>query len=140
VKKLMFCKQAGDPRLYEAFELDNGEVTVSPQGGGFTTARFSTRAEFDARFAEAVPDKVLRKGVVSAEFLPDDVKLPCYTDGMRWNGWSMPWFDAETTAKVVEIFNAGSGPEMPLSLTWEGRCVERVCLGRKGVFPCHSLG
>jgi hypothetical protein len=114
----MFCKRVGDPRLYEAFQLENGTITVSPQGGGFDVATFATRAEFDARFKEAEPDKTFRKGKVSAEFLPDDMELPCYSNGMRWNGWGMPWFDEETTKRVVEVFNKAAGPDMPLSLTW----------------------
>jgi hypothetical protein len=45
----------------------------------------------------------MRRGTVTAEFLADDVVLPCFSDGAVWNGWGMPRFDKETALKIVSL-------------------------------------
>lgn len=86
--------------LYEISTEDDGRIAIWPQGGGFQR---SLSAEFFAdQFVEA-PALVMRRGTVTAEFLAEDVVLPCFSDGRVWNGWGMPRFDKETALKVVSL-------------------------------------
>lgn len=74
-------------------------VEFSAQGGGFVHK--ASRDEFEKRFKPAaLPAFSLQ--AVSAEWLPDDLKLPAYTNGQRWNGWAMPYFPAEAAHALLE--------------------------------------
>lgn len=64
-------------------------VEFSAQGGGFVHKM--ARAEFENNFMPAaLPGFALK--AVSADWLPEGLKVPAYTNGQRWNGWAMPYF------------------------------------------------
>lgn len=86
----LFADETG--RLVEVLWTSSAEtVEFSAQGGGFVQS--APRAEFERHFKPAsMPGFSL--GAVSAEWLPEDLKVPAYTNGQRWNGWAMPHFPA----------------------------------------------
>lgn len=129
--------------LYEISTEDDGRIGIWPQGGGFQR---SLSAEFFADQFVAAPALVMRRGTVTAEFLAEDVVLPCFSDGRVWNGWGMPRFDKETALKVVSLmpnpsYNEATGiitlqfvgeePEdyRPHTITCEGEAIEVYEIG-----------
>lgn len=86
--------------LVEVLWTSTGDIVeFSAQGGGFVQK--APRAEFEKRFKPAAP-LAFSLQAVSAEWLPDDLTLPAYTNGQRWNGWAMPYFPAETAHALLE--------------------------------------
>lgn len=92
-----FADEGG--HLVEVLRTSTDEmVEFSAQGGGFVHK--ASRTEFEKRFKPAeLPEFSLQ--AVSAEWLPDDLKLPAYTNGQRWNGWAMPYFPAEAAHSLL---------------------------------------
>lgn len=86
--------------LYEVSAEDNGQIAIWPQGGGFQ--RILSAEDFTSQYVVA-PAPVMRRGTVTAEFLDDDVVLPCFSDGSAWNGWGMPLFGKETALRIVSL-------------------------------------
>lgn len=74
-------------------------VEFAPQGGGLI--RKLPRAEFERRFKPAtLPSYSLV--AVGAEWLPEELKVPAYSNGMRWNGWAIPYFTFEAARSLLE--------------------------------------
>jgi hypothetical protein len=124
--------------LYEVSTEDDGLIAIWPQGGGFQ--RLLSVKDFASQYVVA-PALVMRRGTVTAEFLAEDVVLPCFSDGSAWNGWGMPRFDKDTALKIVSLmpdlsYNEATGiitlrfvgeePEdyRPQTITCEGEAVE----------------
>lgn len=99
-----YYQREGCAVLYTADEED-GKIAVCPQGGGFL--RYMTASEFSEMFTEVVPNLSMRKGTVTADFLPRGVAIPCYSNGMRWNGWGMPSFDRVGVDLVIPALELG---------------------------------
>jgi len=129
--------------LYEVSTEDDGRIAIWPQGGGFQ--RLLSAEEFASQYVVA-PALVMRRGTVTAEFLAEDVVLPCFSDGSAWNGWGMPRFDKETALKIVSVmpdlsYNEATGiitlqfvgeePEdyRPHTITCEGEAIEVYEIG-----------
>lgn len=129
--------------LYEISPEDDGRIAIWPQGGGFQ--RILAAEEFASQYVVA-PALVMRRGTVTAEFLAEDVVLPCFSDGSAWNGWGMPRFDKETALKIVSLmpdlsYNEATGiitlqfvgedPEdyRPHTITCEGEVIEVYEIG-----------
>jgi len=129
--------------LYEVSTEDDGRIAIWPQGGGFQ--RLLSAEDFASQYVVA-PALVMRRGTVTAEFLAEDVVLPCFSDGSAWNGWGMPRFDKETALKIVSLmpdlsYNEATGiitlqfvgedPEdyRPHTITCEGEAVEVYEIG-----------
>jgi hypothetical protein len=112
-----FYKHLHKPGLYEASEKD-GIVSFHLQGGGFV--KTMAKIDFDAQFVRAMPNLSLKPGTVSAEFLPQGVKVPCYATGELWNGWGMPFFTRKGAELVVQHFGNANSPEGLPYLTWDG--------------------
>ncbi|MBN3744692.1 hypothetical protein G3N96_04490 [Burkholderia sp. Se-20373] len=75
-------------------------VEFTPQGGGFL--RSMSRADFERNFVPAtVP--AFERASITADWLPEGVNLPAYSNGLAWNGWAMPHFDRETAMRLSEI-------------------------------------
>jgi hypothetical protein len=60
---------------------------------------------FNGEFATVTEAFPMRPGVVTADFLEEGASIPCYSDGMTWNGWGKPMFDEENARKVVALFS-----------------------------------
>ncbi|RYD68549.1 MAG: hypothetical protein EOP84_29920, partial [Verrucomicrobiaceae bacterium] len=86
--------------LYEVSTEADGRIAIWPQGGGFQ--RLLSAADFASQYVVA-PALVMRRGTVTAEFLAEDMVLPCFSDGSVWNGWGMPRFGKETALKLVSL-------------------------------------
>lgn len=111
--KVFKHKQLG--HLVEMFDQTDETAEIVrffPQGGGFE--RSMHRVPF-FEFYEPAPAPVMMRGTVTADFLPDDVALPCWADDRRWNGWGMPYFDRATVNRLMEM---GVGP-----MHWDGEKV-----------------
>ena len=94
----LFADEAG--RLVEVLWTSTDDnVEFSAQGGGFVHK--VARAEFEKRFKPAA-QPLYSLQAVSAEWLPDDLTLPAYTNGQRWNGWALPYFPAEAAHALLE--------------------------------------
>lgn len=86
--------------LIEAYWPPGADVTFATQGGGLLQRM--PLAAFEKRFVPAqMPGYKLM--AVSAEWLPDDARVPAYTNGRRWNGWGMPHFTLEVAQGLVEF-------------------------------------
>ena len=129
--------------LYETSTEGDGQIAIWPQGGGFQ--RLLSANDFANQYVVA-PALIMRRGTVTAEFLAEDVVLPCFSDGSAWNGWGMPRFDKETAMKIVSLmpdlsYNEGTGiitlqfvgedPEdyRPHTITCEGEQIEVYEIG-----------
>jgi hypothetical protein len=44
-----------------------------------------------------------RAATVTADWLEPDVKLPCYHDTRRWNGWGTPYFTLEAGNQLASL-------------------------------------
>lgn len=93
--------------LVELVSDDGVTVKLHAQGGGFEYSGSS--AAFHRNFSLA-PIPVMRRGTVTAEWL-DGVVLPCWSDGRRWNGSGMPYFERAAVDTLV-----GLG----FALVWDG--------------------
>lgn len=82
--------------LVDVFSDDGQTVVFYPQGGGFQHR--APHAEFHARF-EPAEAPAFRRGLVDADFV--DAPYPCWSDGMHWNGWGMPYFERETVEQLI---------------------------------------
>lgn len=38
---------------------------------------------------------------ITADWLPDDAKFEAYTNGLRWNGWVMPFFSEKAAHSLL---------------------------------------
>jgi hypothetical protein len=129
--------------LFEVSTEVDGRIAIWPQGGGFQ--RLLSAEQFARQYVVA-PALVMRRGTVTAEFLAEDVVLPCFSDGAVWNGWGMPRFDKETALKIVSLmpdlsYNeatgiitlqfVGEGPEdyRPHTITCESEEIEVYEIG-----------
>jgi len=129
--------------LYEVSTEADGRIAIWPQGGGFQ--RILSANDFADQYVVA-PALIMRRGTVTAEFLAEDVVLPCFSDGSAWNGWGMPRFDKETALKIVSLmpdlsFNEATGiitlqfvgedPEdyRPHTITCEGEQIDVYEIG-----------
>lgn len=107
------------PQLYkskaggfvEVHEEKDGAVYFSSQGGGML--RSCRKEHFDATFLPA-EKPVTRRALVTAEFLLEnsqEVRLPCWSDGMAWNGWGMPAFPRDSVDKLIGLLDVD--PHIP---------------------------
>jgi hypothetical protein len=83
----LFADQAG--RLVETAYPEADPVEFSPQGGGLVHRMSQLRFKDTFRPAQTPP---IRKARFTADWLPADVAVEGFTNGMRWNGWGMPLF------------------------------------------------
>ncbi len=92
-----FADEAG--HLVEVMCTSTAETVVfAPQGGGFI--RKTTRADFESRFKPATLP-AFSLVAIGADWLPDDMKVPAYSNGRRWNGWVMPYFTIEAARSLL---------------------------------------
>lgn len=83
------------------------------QGGGFERSMHSVPFY---QFYEPAPGPVMVRGTITADFLPDGVTLPCWSDGRAWNGWGMPYFERSTVERLRGLLrDVGGSP-----LEWDG--------------------
>ncbi len=83
----------------EIVDMDTETVTFARQGGGFLHSM--ARQEFDSKFKPAsVPE--FQKTWVTSDWFPDGMKLQAYSQGLRWNGWVMPWFELDAAKTLLE--------------------------------------
>ncbi|MFM0276371.1 hypothetical protein PQQ59_37710 [Paraburkholderia aspalathi] len=75
-------------------------VVFFAEGGGFV--RRMPRAEFDAQFTVAAEPRFAQVAVAGA-WMDDGIALPAYSDGVRWNGWLMPYFTREVAIRLIPL-------------------------------------
>lgn len=86
----------------ETSAVDTENVAFARQGGGFVVTM--PRKEFEAKFKPASVPEFNLIGV-KADWLPDDLKLYAYSQGRRWNGWAMPWFELAAAKELLQYIN-----------------------------------
>jgi hypothetical protein len=123
---LMNCRRKEGGPLCTAFQRKDGTVDVSPEGGGFVFAHFADRAALDAEFDKVDELPPYRKGLVTADFLQPGTAIPCYANGLRWNGWGIPWFDEAGIKQVIASLDIEPDPANPPALKWaDGKLMVR---------------
>lgn len=90
-------------RRIEVSDSTTDPIIFCAQGGDFQCRM--PLEEFE--YYEVAPAPTFERATVTAEFLPDDVVLPCYSNGERWNGLDMPYFDRAAVDRLIELI-AGS--------------------------------
>lgn len=78
--------------------LTSATVEFCPQGGGFLQKL--SLDDFNARFAPA-PKPVFAPVNISGDWIPEDVVIPAYSNGLVWNGWAKPHFTFETAQSLM---------------------------------------
>lgn len=136
MKTLMLCTRVGRDELYDAYEQPAGQIQVTRQGGGFVISTFPNRAAFELEYTEITLAPTLKRGTVTADFLPGNVSLPCYSNGLFWNGWGMPLFDEEATHRVVQLCNADPAPNMIATLKWADGVLQVYDWNEEAYHPC----
>lgn len=92
-----YADEAG--KLFQVLSTSTAEtVEFAPQGGGII--RKAPRADFENRFKPATLP-AFSLVAICAEWLPDDMKVPAYSNGRRWNGWAMPYFTIESGKSLL---------------------------------------
>lgn len=95
----LFADDCG--RLVQVMWTSTAEtVEFSPQGGG--PVHKMPRVEFERRFKPAALPAYSLVGIC-ADWLPDDVTVPAYSNGRRWNGWAMPYFSIEAAQSLLKL-------------------------------------
>jgi hypothetical protein len=92
----LFADAAGC--LVETTDPTADPVEFSPQGGGFVYRMKQDR--FRETF-KAADKPALRKVRFTADWLPAEMSVEGYTNGMRWNGWGMPMFTLEEAQRLI---------------------------------------
>jgi len=88
----MLFKSNSSDELVEVVSL-----RMFPQGGGFV--REVSAEEFFSLFSPCKMP-VFFLATVQAEWFPDGLKVECFSDGARWNGWGKPYFEKD---KVIYL-------------------------------------
>lgn len=94
-------------RVETAPQTEPGIVEFFPQGGGFN------RKLPLIVFHSIYKPETGRPGFKPAIFSNDwgaQTEYPGYTDGYRWNGWAMPYFDFETALRVAADTTSDESP------------------------------
>jgi hypothetical protein len=101
-----------DGRLVQIDHEDETAVYFYPQGGGMMHS--CTKEHFYSTFTP-IDRPELRRGLVTADFLQGEdgreVRLQCWSDGMAWNGWGMPYFPRDSVDKLIKLLDAD--PHIP---------------------------
>lgn len=118
--------------LVELAERSESAVRFYPQGGGLSCK--APAATFDEQFERAT-EPAFRPGTVSLETLPE-VKLPCYSNGMRKNGFGIPWFDEAGVNMLIQAIEPHLAIGEPPSIKLEGDSFTVYDPGEEQYFPC----
>jgi len=103
----VWTRDAADPGAsVEVADTSHGGVVFSTVGGGFL--RSMDRASFLAAFAPAppVPPMTLARFSFDDTFLGEDA-IVGYNDGVRWNGWSVPYVTRAEAERFAEVMRGG---------------------------------
>jgi hypothetical protein len=92
----LFADAAGC--LVETTDPNADPVEFSPQGGGFVYLMKQDR--FRETF-KAAKTPAIQRARFTADWLPADMSVEGFTDGMRWNGWGMPMFPLEEAQRLI---------------------------------------
>jgi hypothetical protein len=98
-----------DGRLMQLVSEDVDTVHFCSQGGGFVHR--ARRPDFERDFRPTTPAG-FHAARFSAEWLDEGTLLEGFSNGMRWNGWAMPYFSRETGLRLCTMlpslrFDAG---------------------------------
>lgn len=89
-----------DGRLVEVLKAEGGKVYFAPQGGGFILHVPEERFRSDFK-AAALP--AWHAVEVEAEWLPEGQRFAAFSNGQRWNGWAVPYFELETGMRLCSL-------------------------------------
>jgi hypothetical protein len=128
---MQLYKHTKDDALVEVASDDGSVVKFYPQGGG---QQFSTKSsQFHKNFKLVEQAPVMRRGFVTAEFLPDGAALPCWSDGLRWNGSGMPYFERSAVEQLMTM-QESVGP-----MHWEGDTVVALVDDERAEFTPQAM-
>lgn len=92
-------------------------------------------AEFIDADSALILDSTYRPALVT---MPDvaDEPVPCYTNGITWNGFGVPWFDMAGLAVLKRNSDAMDQIGAPVTLLIEGDVVRVYDMGEEEYFDC----
>lgn len=97
--KTFINKKTGD--AYLATISDNA-IVLYREGGGFLFR--STLAEFVEQYEERRSKPLMRAGTVTAEWFDVGTPpFPCFSDGIAWNGWGVPYFEKNVALQIIKL-------------------------------------
>jgi hypothetical protein len=85
---------------------DQSIVEFYPQGGGFVRAL--PRIVFDAAYKPETIGRGFSRVLAHGDW-NEGAEYVAYSDGDRWNGWSMPYFEFETAMQIITEMNESAG-------------------------------
>lgn len=98
----LFIDEAGN--LVEVLWTSTDKIVeFATQGGG--VVQKCKRADFERSFKPATPS-AYAVTQISAEWLPGGMSVPAYSNGMRWNGWAMPFFTKDAGLSLLKFMPA----------------------------------
>lgn len=81
---------------------EGGRVFFVAHGGGFR--QVAPEAQFDADFKWEVAPPAYRRIDTIMEMFKGEV-FPAYSNGERWNGWALPYFEYQVAVKVAHMIS-----------------------------------
>lgn len=87
-------------RVVEIAGETEDDVLFHPQGGGF---RSRMRKEDFNRIFKPFLFGGYAAISVSGDWLDEEISIPAYSDGRKWNGWAMPYFGEEVLERLSEL-------------------------------------
>jgi hypothetical protein len=109
----------------------DGTISACQQGGGLALKISDEQLQADFEAVRNLPE--FRAGTVTIDCLEDAV-FPCYSDGMRWNGFGTPWFDEAGVAQVIAAINCAS-QDVP-TLSWRNGALQIFDQFENAYFDC----
>lgn len=96
---------------WEVLASDEEETIIAPVGGGAFNRSLKTEV-FERYFVEA-PMPVWHKRLFSCG--DDAVVVPGFTDGRRWNGWHVPFFELDEAGVMAKHVSSQDGTGVLIS-------------------------
>jgi hypothetical protein len=91
----------------DGYEKD-GTLLAHPVGGGFQL-RFKPSGEREFRVVSAEEQESIPWRRSTFEIEGVDERFSGWTDGRRWNGWAMPFFEFSEAERVFQVLTQGKG-------------------------------
>lgn len=92
-------------------------------------------AQFIDAQSDLILDSIYHPALVTMEGGADE-PIPCYTTGVTWNGFGVPWFDMAGIALLKESSDAMDQMGAPVTLVIEGEVVRVYDMGEEEYFDC----
>lgn len=88
--------------ITDPFASECGRFTVEdPEAAYGIPAEIARELVAENCRRETAWRNAFRKGLATADFLPENVALPCFSNDRRWNGWGQPAFELDVAKQLL---------------------------------------